>query len=96
MEIDPIIIYVLKFHDLQYTKNYISFPKGIFLLKVQEKQETNSQVLKIDPYNYIIYVLKLPDAEDLDDYISFSKGISLLKVMEKERNHSYSFRDRPT
>ena len=54
---------------------------------MQEKQETNSQVLKIDPDNYIIYVLKLPDAEDLDDYISFSKGISLLKVQEKHSNY---------
>ena len=36
LEIDPITIYILKLHDPKYLDKYISFPKGVSHLKVQE------------------------------------------------------------
>ena len=79
-------INVLKIHDLMYLDKYILFPKGVFLLKVQEKIATTPRVLEKTPIN--IHILKLHDPGYLDKYILFPKGVSLLKVQGKNSNNS--------
>ena len=78
LEIDPITIYILKLHKLRYLDEYISFSKGVSLLKKHENQATTPKVLEIDPHNHIYS--ETYGGGQLDRV----KGISLLKVQEKQ------------
>ena len=65
---------------------YLSFPKGVSLLKVQEKIATTPRFLEMNPIT--IHILKPHEPGYLDKYILFPKGISLLKAFRKVQEKS--------